>query len=158
MTFFDHTLKDIGGHDKALGDYAGKVVLAVNVASACGATPQYAGLEKLYEEFKDKGLVVMGFPSNDFGAQEPGTEAEIQAFCTTRFDVKFPMFSKLKVKGEGKHPLYGFLTQHAAPTGEVQWNFEKFLIGRDGRVIGRFGTRVTPEAPELRDAITAALG
>lgn len=157
MSFHDFTMKDIFGKDKNLGDYRGKVVLVVNVASQCGYTPQYEGLEKLHEKYADKGLVVTGFPANDFGAQEPGTDSEIQTFCTSKYGVKFPMFSKITVKGSAKHPLYAFLTQ-AAPAGEVQWNFEKFLIGKDGRVVGRFPSSVTPESDSLVQAIEKALG
>lgn len=158
MTLYDHTLTTIDGQPQALKDYAGKVLLVVNVASACGFTPQYAGLEALHAELADKGLVVMGLPCNDFGAQEPGSETEIKRFCETRFGVKFPMFSKVTVKGDAKHPLYAWLTTAATPAGEVQWNFEKFLIGRDGQILGRFSSRVAPESQALRTAILAALG
>lgn len=156
-SFHDFTMKDLYGKDKALSDYRGKVVLVVNVASQCGYTPQYEGLEKLHEKYGAKGLVVTGFPANDFGAQEPGTDAEIATFCTSKYGVKFPMFSKITVKGNEKHPLYGFLTK-AAPAGEVQWNFEKFLVGKDGQVVGRFMSDVTPESDTLVQAIEKALG
>jgi glutathione peroxidase len=157
MNFHDFKMQDIFGKEKPLADYRGKVVLVVNVASQCGYTPQYEGLEKLHEKYNEKGLVVTGFPANDFGAQEPGTDSEIQTFCTSKYGVKFPMFSKITVKGSGKHPLYAFLTQ-AAPAGEVKWNFEKFLVGKDGQVVGRFPSSVTPESDTLVQAIEKALG
>jgi len=164
---YDIPLKTIDGKDTTLAEYKGGVVLIVNVASACGLTPQYGGLEKIYETYIDKGFNVLGFPCNDFGAQEPGTEAEIAKFCETRFNVQFPMFSKLTVKGAGKHPLYAALIE-AQPkaiqpngalegNGDISWNFEKFLIGRDGKVIARFAPSVTPEAPQIITAIEAAL-
>ncbi len=156
-TLHDFTMNTIDARPQPLADYRGKVVLIANVASKCGLTPQYAGLEALHREFKDRGLVVAGFPANDFGAQEPGTEAEIQTFCTSRYDVSFPMFAKITVKGEGRHPLYTWLTQSASPSGEVSWNFEKFLIGRDGAIVARFSPKVEPGAAEVRDAITRAL-
>ncbi|MFM8634303.1 MAG: glutathione peroxidase [Planctomycetia bacterium] len=151
------TMKAIDGSDVDLGSYKGKVVLVVNVASRCGATPQYAGLQKLYDTYKDKGLVVLGFPANDFGAQEPGSDGEIKEFCSTKYNVTFPMFSKITVKGPSKASLYKVLTETADPNGEVGWNFEKFLVGRDGAVAGRFKTRVPPDAPELIAAIEAEL-
>ncbi len=157
MNFYDFTMKDIVGKDKSLGDYRGKVVLVVNVASECGYTPQYAGLENLYEKYSAQGFVVAGFPSNDYGAQEPGSDSEIATFCTSKYGVRFPMFSKITVKDEGKHPLYTFLTK-AAPAGEVKWNFEKFLIGKDGQVIARFPSSVSPESDTLIDAIEKAHG
>ncbi|MDI1436751.1 glutathione peroxidase [Polyangium sorediatum] len=153
----DFKMKTIFGEERSLGDFRGKVVLVVNTASECGYTPQYAGLEKLHERFEAKGFSVLGFPSNDFGAQEPGTDAEIATFCTSKFGVKFPMFSKITVKGSDKHPLYTFLTQ-AAPAGEVKWNFEKFLVGKDGGVKGRFPSAVEPEDEKLVLAIEKALG
>jgi glutathione peroxidase len=157
----------IDGSAGSLGDYAGKVVLVVNVASKCGLTPQYEGLEKLYETYGDKGLVVAGFPANEFAGQEPGSNAEIAEFCEVRFGVKFPMFEKIVVKGEGKHPLYQALTAavptaEAAPPnapndGEVMWNFEKFLIAKDGAVARRFAPTVTPEDALLVEAIETEL-
>ena len=171
-------LKTIQQQDASLGDYAGKVALVVNVASKCGLTPQYEGLEALYKAYRDKGFVVLGFPANDFGAQEPGTEEEIANFCTTNFAVDFPMFAKITVVGPEKHPLYAALTK-AAPTArgdaqgfrdrlkgygmtpnpepEVLWNFEKFLIGKDGAVIARFAPTTAPDDAELVGAIEAAL-
>ncbi|XXV11212.1 glutathione peroxidase [Sorangium sp. So ce1335] len=160
MSFHDFTMKTIDGQDRSLGDYRGKVLLVVNTASECGYTPQYAGLEALHDRLKDRGFSVLGFPSNDFGGQEPGTDAEIAAFCSTKFGVSFPMFSKIPVKGGNKHPLYAFLTR-SAPGGEAQevkWNFTKFLIGKDGSVIARFESSVAPDDPKLTQAIDSALG
>ena len=151
------TMKTIDGKDVDLGTYQGKVVLIVNVASRCGATPQYSGLQALYEKYKDKGFVVLGFPANDFGAQEPGSDEQIKEFCSTKYAVSFPMFSKISVKGPEKATLYKVLTETADPSGEVGWNFEKFLIGKDGKIAGRFKTRVSPDDAELVSAIEAAL-
>lgn len=150
----DIAVKDIDGKDTALKNYAGKVLLIVNVASECGYTPQYAGLQALHEKMGGKGLAVLGFPCNDFGGQEPGGEADIKAFCTGNYKVTFPMFSKVSVKGAGKHPLYAAL-QSAA--GDVGWNFEKFLVGKDGRVLKHFTSDVEPDSPELMAAVEAAL-
>lgn len=156
-TLYDFTLKTIDGHDQPLSAYRGKAVLLVNVASKCGLTPQYKGLEALHREFASKGLVVAGIPANEFGAQEPGTDAEIQTFCSTNYDVSFPMFSKLVVKGAQKHALYTWLTEQSKPAGELTWNFEKFLIAKDGTIAGRFSPKVEPGAPELRAAVEKAL-
>lgn len=156
MSFHDFTMNTLAGQPKALSDYKGKVLLVVNTASECGYTPQYAGLVALHEKLKDRGFSVLGFPSNDFGAQEPGSDKEIAEFCDLRYRVKFPMFSKSVVKGPGKTPLYAFLTQ-APPGGEVRWNFEKFLIGKDGKVLGRYPSSVTPEDPKLLADIEGAL-
>jgi glutathione peroxidase len=151
-------LKDINGNDTSLKSYAGKVVLLVNVASKCGNTPQYAGLEALYEKYKDKGFVIIGVPSNDFAGQEPGTPDEIKAFCTQNYGVTFPLMAKVHVKGKEKCPLYAALTGSDAPfPGEVKWNFGKFLIDRNGQVIKRFEPSVKPETPEMVQAIEAAL-
>jgi glutathione peroxidase len=150
-------VKKIDGSTVDLAGYQGKVVLIVNVASQCGKTPQYAGLQKLYESYKDRGLVVLGFPANDFGRQEPGSDSEIASFCSTRYGVTFDMFSKIVVKGPDKAPLYKALTETATPPGEVGWNFEKFLIGRDGTIIGRFKSGVEPDDPALTSAIEKAL-
>ena len=151
-------LKDIDGKDTSLKAYAGKVVLAVNVASRCGNTPQYKGLQSLQDKLKDKGLVIVGFPCNDFGAQEPGTNADIKAFCSSKYAVTFPMMDKLHVKGAEQHPLYKELTgPGSAFPGDVKWNFGKFLIGSDGKVIARFEPNVTPEDPKLVKAIEDAL-
>jgi len=158
----DFTMKDIDGKDVDLAKtYKGKVVLMVNVASKCGLTPQYEELEKLYEGYKARGLVILGFPANEFGAQEPGTEKEIKEFCTSKYKVTFPMFSKIVVKGEGIHPLYKFLTEKEtdpAYAGVIQWNFTKFLVGRDGKLAARFEPKTTPSSKEVVAAIEAALG
>lgn len=151
------SMPGLDGKPVDLATFQGKVVLVVNVASRCGATPQYAGLQKLYDTYKDRGLVVIGFPANDFGAQEPGSDQQIAEFCSSKYAVTFPMFSKITVKGDGAPPLYKALTTSADPPGEIAWNFEKFLIGRDGAVVGRFKTRVAPDDPSLVAAIEAAL-
>jgi glutathione peroxidase len=154
------TLKDIKGNPVELSKYKGKVVLLVNVASYCGNTPQYKGLEELYEKNKDKGLVVIGIPANEFGKQEPGTNEEIEKFCTSKYNVSFPMMSKVVVKGEGIDPLYKYLTSvDTAPAkkGDVTWNFEKFLIGKNGQVVGRFSPKTKPEDPKLVESIEAEL-
>ena len=154
MSFHDLTANTLDGKSQSLSEYKGKVVLVVNVASACGFTPQYAGLESLYEEYRGKGLVVAGFPSNEFGKQEPGSSAEIAEFCSTKFGVKFPMFEKLETKGAGQSPVYKFLTaKHDAP----KWNFHKYLVGKNGEVKQAFPSNIAPESKELRDAIDAAL-
>ena len=147
-------LQDIDGREKKLSAFKGKVVLVVNVASECGFTPQYAGLQKLYAEQKDRGLVVLGFPCNQFGGQEPGTAAQIETFCQKNYGVTFPLFEKLDVKGAGKAPLYQFLT---AKLGEPAWNFHKYLVGKDGQVIQAFSSKVAPDSPELKAAIEAAI-
>ncbi len=147
-------LKDIDGKDTTLKTYAGKALLIVNVASKCGYTRQYSGLEELWKKYQDKGLVVLGFPSNDFGGQEPGTNEEIKQFCSSKFAVSFPLFDKLHTKGPEQSPLYAALT---ASNGPVKWNFNKFLIGRDGKIIAHFDSKVEPNSPELATAIDAAL-
>ncbi len=150
--------KDIDGKDTSLKAFSGKVVLAVNVASHCGNTPQYSGLQSLYDKLKDKGLVVVGFPCNDFGAQEPGSNAEIKTFCESKYAVTFPMMDKLHVKGPEQHPLYKELTgPGSAFPGDVKWNFGKFLIGRDGKVVARFEPGVKPADPKLVKAVEDAL-
>jgi len=156
-SIYEFTMKDIDGKEVSLGDYKGKVLLVVNVATYCGNTPQYEALEKLYEADKDKGLVVLGFPANEFGAQEPGSDSEIKKFCTSKYNVSFPMFSKIVVKGDGIHPLYQWLLANAPYHDDVEWNFGKFLIGRDGKVIGRFNPKVKPDDPELVKAVDSAL-
>ncbi|WP_404709984.1 glutathione peroxidase [Sphingomonas sp. MMS24-J13] len=153
----DIPLKTISGADDSLAHHEGKVLLVVNVASKCGLTPQYDGLEALYRTYRGKGFEVLGFPANDFGAQEPGTNEEIASFCRTNFSVDFPMFAKISVKEPDQHPLYAELVK-TEPAGPIAWNFEKFLIGRDGAVIGRFGPRTTPDDPALVGAIEEALG
>jgi glutathione peroxidase len=156
MTVHEFTMKTIDGVEQSLADFRGKVLLLVNTASECGFTPQYEGLEKLHRDHEARGLRVLGFPCNDFGRQEPGTEREIKTFCSTRYDVTFPLFSKITVKGPSKHPLYAFLTQ-APPPGEVRWNFAKFLVGKDGNVIARYDSKVTPQDPALLAQIEKAL-
>ncbi len=151
---YEFTPKSIDGAPAPLAQYKGKVVLVVNVASQCGYTPQYAGLESLYGTYKGQGLVVAGFPANNFGAQEPGSNAEIKTFCTRKYNVTFPMYSKISVKGADQDPLYAYLTNAA---GEVKWNFTKFLVGKDGKVIAKFDSAVAPESPELTSAIEKAL-
>lgn len=156
----DFTLNSIDGQPAPLSQYRGKVLLIVNVASKCGYTPQYAGLEAVYEKYKDKGLVVLGFPANNFKAQEPGSDEEIKTFCTRKYSVTFPMYSKISVAGEDKAPLYQYLTDKAAnPStgGEIKWNFTKFLVGKDGKVVQRFEPAVTPESPDVVAAIEEAL-
>lgn len=147
------SLKTIDGKDASLKDYAGKVLLIVNVASECGYTGQYAGLQALHEKYEGQGFAVLGFPCNDFGGQEPGSEAQIKAFCTERYKVSFPMFSKVKITGNDKHPLFAALTT----SGEVQWNFEKFLVGKDGKLISRFGSDAEPKGSEIEGAVKKAL-
>jgi glutathione peroxidase len=151
----EFTLKSIDGQPAPLAQYKGNVLLLVNVASKCGYTPQYAGLQSLHEKYKDRGLVVIGVPANNFGAQEPGTDTEIKTFCARTYNVTFPMMSKVSVKGEDKTPLYQYLTETRG--GEVRWNFTKFLVGKDGKVIERFESKVTPESQELTGAIEKAL-
>ena len=157
----DFSAKTIDGTDQSLRDYAGKVALVVNVASQCGLTPQYGGLEELYATFKDRGLVVLGFPCNQFGGQEPGTEGEIKTFCETKFGVSFPLFGKIDVNGPNRDPLYAFLTSEStAPDGpgDVRWNFAKFLVDRQGKVIARFPPTTAPVSEEIVSALEAALG
>jgi glutathione peroxidase len=155
-TLHDFSITTIDGKPQKLDTYKGKAVLVVNVASQCGLTPQYAGLEKLHEEFGQKGLVVLGLPCNQFGAQEPGTEKEIATFCETKFGVKFPMGSKLEVNGKGRHPLYAWLIG-ATGGADISWNFEKFLVGKDGKSVARFSPKVTPEDAALRAAVVKAV-
>ena len=151
-------LKDINGKAVSLKDYDGKVMLVVNVASHCGFTPQYAALESTYRKYREQGLVVLGFPCNDFGAQEPGSNEEIKKFCSVKYDVTFPMFDKLHVKGPEQHPLYAALTGKSSPfPGDIKWNFGKFLIGKDGKILKRFDSAVKPDSPELVKAIETAL-
>jgi glutathione peroxidase len=155
MSLWDLTVNTLAGKAQPLSLYKGKVVLVVNTASECGYTPQYAGLEKLWEEYQNKGFVILGFPSNDFGAQEPGTAEQIQAFCKKNYGVTFPMFEKVVTKsGPQQSPVYKFLTQKQP---EPKWNFHKFLIGKDGQVRASFASKVTPDSKELRDAIDTSL-
>jgi glutathione peroxidase len=159
-SLYDFDVVTLSGEPATLAAYKGSVLLVVNVASKCGYTPQYAGLEQLYETHKDAGLVVLGFPCNQFLFQEPGGADQIAEFCSTTYGVTFPMFDKIKVRGRGQHPLYGQLVKTpdaSGKAGAVKWNFEKFLVGRDGAVAGRFRTKVTPDDPALVTAIEAAL-
>jgi len=177
QSLYDIPVQKIDGKAATLGEHKGNVLLVVNVASKCGLTPQYAGLEKLHEQYRDRGFAVVGFPANDFGAQEPGTNAEIQQFCTTNFGVQFPMYAKIQVTGDGKHPLYKTLTSAQPKTAnrdamekqlkgygmtptaapEVLWNFEKFLVDRKGQVVGRFAPDTAPDAAALVNAIEGEL-
>lgn len=157
---FDAEMVSLAGETVNLSKYKGKVLLIVNTASQCGATPQYADLQNLHERYKDQGLAVLGFPCNQFGAQEPGSDGEIAEFCQENYGVTFDMFSKIDVNGETAAPLYRYLTSKQIgleDTGRVKWNFEKFLISRDGKPLARFRTSVSPDAPEVTDAIEAAL-
>lgn len=179
-TVYNFAVKKIDGAPATLGDYKGKVLLIVNVASKCGLTPQYDALEKIYEKYHEKGLSVLGFPANEFGSQEPGTNAEIQEFCRSNFGAQFPMFEKIVVKGAGQHPLYKFLTETkpeaqlkaGAPSFEeklkgygitrekkndILWNFEKFLVNRQGEVVARFSPDITPDDPMVTKAIESLL-
>ena len=158
-TAYDFSARDIEGREQALSDYRGKVLLVVNVASKCGFTPQYAGLEKLWRQYRDRGLVVLGFPCDQFGHQEPGDEAEIRNFCALTYDVDFPMFAKVEVNGAGAHPLWKWLKEQKAGLlgiGAIKWNFTKFLVGRDGTVARRYAPTDAPES--LAKDIEAALG
>jgi len=157
-SLYDIPLTDIDGNSTSLKPYQGKVLLIVNVASKCGFTPQYTALEALYQKYKDQGLVVLGFPCNQFKQQEPGTDAEIKQFCSSKYDVTFPMFDKLEVNGANRHPLYVLLAGKDSPfPGDIGWNFTKFLIGRDGKILNRFASPVKPDSAELTQAIEAAL-
>jgi glutathione peroxidase len=157
-SLYEIPLKDINEKDASLKDYKGKVLLVVNVASHCGFTPQYQALEAVHRKYKSKGFAVLGFPCNDFGAQEPGTAEEIKKFCSEKYDVTFPLFSKLHVKGNEQHPLYAILTGKDSPfPGDIKWNFGKFLIGKDGKILKRFESQAKPDAPEVLEAIEAAL-
>jgi glutathione peroxidase len=153
----DFSAKTITGAERKLAEYNGFPLLIVNVASACGLTPQYAALQRLHEEYGPRGLRVLGFPANEFGAQEPGSNEEIKAFCEARFGVTFDMFAKVVVKGEGMHPLFEHLTKHSKFGGDIQWNFNKFLVSGDGEVVGRFEPQVDPAGPEIRAAIEKLL-
>jgi glutathione peroxidase len=156
----DFSVKDIDGKEVNLADYKGKVVLLVNVASKCGFTPQYQGLEKVYKKYSDQGFVIVGFPANNFGGQEPGSDEQIKSFCTSKYDVTFPMMSKISVKGDDKHPVYKFLTEKETDgefAGEIGWNFTKFLIDRNGAVMARYASKTKPEDPTVTAAIEKAL-
>jgi glutathione peroxidase len=160
VTVHEIDLQTLAGAPATLGDFAGSAVLVVNVASQCGLTPQYEGLQRLQDRFAERGFTVAGFPCNQFGAQEPGTAEEIGEFCLANYGVTFPMFAKIDVNGADRHPLYAELTQAAdaeGKAGDIQWNFEKFLVGPDGKVIARFRPLTDPEAPEVIEAIEASL-
>jgi len=157
---YEFTMKNIDGSDVNLGAYKGKVAMIVNVASKCGLTPQYEGLEALYEKYKDKGFVILGFPANNFLGQEPGTEKEIKEFCTLKYNVTFPMFAKISVKGSDQHPLYTFLTNRQSNPGfdgDITWNFEKFLADKNGKIISRFSPKTVPDDPEIVKTIETEL-
>src|SRR6204780_881617 len=157
---YSFTLKPIDGPPVSLSSYRGKVLLLVNVASKCGYTPQYAGLEALYKKYKDRGLVIVGIPANNFASQEPGTNEEIKTFCHNKYDVTFPMMSKISVKGDDKAPLYAFLTDKASDPqfgGDIKWNFTKFLFDRSGNPVARFEPATTPDSPQVIAAVEAAL-
>ncbi len=157
--FYAFTLNSIDGKPAPLADYKGKVVLVVNVASQCGYTPQYSALEATYEKYKDQGFVILGFPANNFGAQEPGTNEEIKTFCTRKYSVTFPIYAKISVKGADQAPLYAYLTKDTAPEirGDIKWNFTKFLVDRNGNVVQRFEPAVTPDSSEVISAIEKQL-
>ena len=160
MSIYDAPVKTLEGEPANLGDYKGKALLIVNVASQCGLTPQYAGLQELHTKYGDRGFEVLGFPCNQFGAQEPGTSDEIKTFCETSYGVSFPLFEKIEVNGDDRHPLYDELTRKEdaeGKAGDIQWNFEKFLVSPDGEIVERFRPLVTPEDPALVDAIEGQL-
>jgi glutathione peroxidase len=161
MAIYDIPLRTLSGEPASLGDYAGKTLLLVNVASKCGLTPQYEGLERLQKKYEDRGFTVLGFPCNQFMGQEPGTAEEIQEFCSATYGVTFPLFEKIEVNGENRHPVYEQLTavpDAGGEAGDIQWNFEKFLVDGQGSVVARFRPRTEPEAPEVVSAIEAQLG
>jgi glutathione peroxidase len=156
----DFKVKDIDGKEVYLGDYQGKVLLIVNVASKCGLTPQYEGLEQIYRRYKDKGFEILAFPANNFREQEPGSNEEIKEFCSSKYEVSFPLFSKISVKGEDQADLYKYLTdkeKNGKFEGDIEWNFQKFLIGKDGELLAKFSPRTEPLAPEVTGAIEEAL-
>ncbi len=156
-SIYDFQMKTIDGKSKPLSKFKGKVLLVVNVASQCGNTPQYEGLEALYKKYKKKGLVVLGFPANQFGQQEPGTDSEIKKFCIEKYKVSFPMFSKIIVKGENIHPLYAWLIERSGRKDDIEWNFAKFVVERDGKTVHRFSPKTKPDDEKLLAAIHAAL-
>lgn len=159
-SIYDFTLTSIEGQPTPLSAYKGKVVMVVNVASRCGYTPQYSALESIYEKYKDRGFLVVGVPANNFGGQEPGTNTEIKTFCTRKYNVQFPMMSKVSVKGADQTPLYQYLTNSSLNPktgGEIQWNFTKFLVDRKGNIVARFEPDVTPDSPQVASAIDKAL-
>jgi glutathione peroxidase len=160
-SIYDFTIQSIDGQPVSLKSYSGKVVLLVNVASKCGFTPQYASLEALYEKYKDRGFVIIGVPANNFAQQEPGTNEEIKTFCSRKYNVTFPMMSKVSVLGDDQTPLYQFLTDKSSDpkfAGDIKWNFTKFLVDRKGNLVARFEPNVTPDSPEVQTAVESALG
>ncbi len=160
-SMYEFSMKNIDGQEVKLGTYKGKVLMIVNTASKCGYTPQYEGLQAMYDKYKDRGFVVLGFPANNFMGQEPGTEKEIKDFCTLKYNVTFPMFSKISVKGADQHPFYTFLTNKQSNPGfdgDITWNFEKFVADRSGKIIARFPPKTKPEDPEVVKTIEDALG
>jgi glutathione peroxidase len=157
MSLYDVQVKRIDGSDVSLSQYKGKALLIVNTASRCGYTPQYKGLEALYQQYKAKGFEVLAFPSNDFGGQEPGSNEEVKKFCELNYKTTFPLFAKVTVKGAGAHPLYQYLTGLKENGGEVTWNFNKFLVAPDGKVVAHFESRVTPDSDELKKKLEAVL-
>lgn len=158
-SIYDFTLPSIEGKPMPLSDFKGKVILVVNVASRCGYTPQYAALESVYEKFKNQGFVILGFPANNFGQQEPGSNQEIKTFCSSKYSVTFPLYGKVSVKGDDQTPLYSYLTKNANPSaaGDIKWNFTKFLVDRNGHVVQRFEPAVTPDSAEVVAAIEKQL-
>ncbi len=158
-SIYDFKVKNIDGKEVYFNEYKGKVMVIINVASKCGFTPQYEDMQALYKEYQDKGVVVMGFPANNYGKQEPGTEAEIKEFCTANFNITFPMFSKVSTKGDDQHPLFKYLTSLENPDfkGEIKWNFEKFIIGKDGKLLRRFRSKTNPSSDEFKQAVEDAL-
>lgn len=155
---YDFTMKAINGKEKSLSEYKGNVLLIVNVASQCGYTPQYKDLEAAYRKYKDKGFYVLAFPANNFGSQEPGTDDEIKEFCETNYDVTFDLFSKISVKGDDQHPLYHYITKESPFPGEVKWNFQKYLVDRQGNIVAMFPSRTKPTEKEIEQKIEALLG
>jgi glutathione peroxidase len=154
---YEFEMKSIDGKPKKLSDYKGRPLLIVNTASLCGFTPQYTDLENLYKKYSEKGLAIAAFPANEFGAQEPGSDADIKKFCMTKYSVSFDLFSKIVVKGDGIHPLYQYLTKDSGFPGDIPWNFTKFLVDKKGKVVGRFGPDVNPTGKEIAAAVEKAL-
>jgi len=157
QSLYDFKMKTIDGMEKSLSEYKGKVLLIVNVASRCGYTPQYKDLEEVYRQYKDRGFVVLGFPANNFGEQEPGTDQEIQTFCTSKYDVTFDMFSKISVRGDDQHPLYGYITKDSPFPGDVKWNFQKYLVDADGAIVAMYPSKTKPTDSTVKEKIEALL-
>jgi glutathione peroxidase len=154
---YGFTMKTIDGKDKSLADYKGKVLLVVNVASFCGYTPQYKDLEEVYQKYKDKGFTILGFPANNFGQQEPGTDEEIKTFCDTKYNVTFDLFSKISVKGDDQHPLYQYITKDSPFPGDVKWNFQKYLVDKKGNIVAKYLSKVKPTDKEVMQQIEALM-